>query len=34
MGGTAAGARIRGREELFGDGPEGGVVDGEVGGAG
>ena len=34
MGRTAAGARVRGREELSGDGSKGGAVDGEAGCAG
>ena len=34
MGGTAAGARVRGGAELSGNGPAGGVVDGQVGCAG
>ena len=30
MGGAKSGTRVCGREELSGDGPEGGVVDGAV----
>ena len=30
MGGAESGARVRGSEELLGNGPEGGTVDGEI----